>query len=159
MIEIPKALKDEPFDTFFFLPGVQDDTIHLESAMYKDPGEKVGGSKMGDSYHIIIFREAEDGELVGASVSEMDGVKEGEIVGPSLGIMLGEVVGQSVGAMEEEILGLSDGVSDLVGDADGSLVGASVGAPVGGPVGDKVGARDGAIMGAEEDDVGSMEYG
>jgi len=64
MIEIPKALKDEPFDTFFFLPGEQDDTIHLESAMYKDPGEKFGGSKMGDSYHIIIFREAEDGELV-----------------------------------------------------------------------------------------------
>ena len=64
MIEIPKELRDEPFDTFFFLPGEQEDSIHLESATYKDPGEKVGGSVMGDSYHIIIFREAEDGELV-----------------------------------------------------------------------------------------------
>lgn len=64
MIEIPKELKSEPFDTFFFLPGEEDNSIHLESAMYKEPGEKVGGSVMGDSYHIIIFREAEDGELV-----------------------------------------------------------------------------------------------
>lgn len=64
MIEIPKALKDEPFDAFFFLPGEKEDTIHLESATYKDSGEKLGGSAMGDSYHIILFREAEDGELV-----------------------------------------------------------------------------------------------
>jgi hypothetical protein len=64
MIEIPKALKDEPFDTFFFLPGEKEDQIHLESAVYKEPGDKVGGSVMGDGYHIIIFREAEDGELV-----------------------------------------------------------------------------------------------
>ena len=64
MIEIPKALKDEPFDTFFFLPGEQEDTVHLESAVYKDSGEKLGGSAMGDGYHIILFRESEDGELV-----------------------------------------------------------------------------------------------
>lgn len=64
MIEIPKELKHEPFDAFFFLPGEMDDTIHLESAIYKDSGEKVGGSSLGDSYHIILFREAEDGELV-----------------------------------------------------------------------------------------------
>ena len=64
MIEIPKALKDEPFDAFFFLPGAEEDTIHLESAVYKEAGEKLGGSVMGDGYHIILFREAEDGELV-----------------------------------------------------------------------------------------------
>jgi hypothetical protein len=64
MIEIPKELKSEPFDAFFFLPGEQEDTIHLESAMYKESGEKLGGSALGDSYHIILFREAEDGELV-----------------------------------------------------------------------------------------------
>ena len=64
MIEIPKALRDEPFDAFFFLPGEKEDTIHLESAAYKEPGEKLGGSNMGDGYHIILFREAEDGQLV-----------------------------------------------------------------------------------------------
>ena len=64
MIEIPKALKDEPFDAFFFLPGEKEDTVHLESAIYKEAGEKKGGSAMGDGYHIILFREAEDGELV-----------------------------------------------------------------------------------------------
>lgn len=64
MIEIPKALRDEPFDAFFFLPGEKEDTIHLEGATYRDPGEKLGGSNMGDSYHVILFREADDGELV-----------------------------------------------------------------------------------------------
>jgi len=64
MIEIPKTLKEEPFDAFFFLPGEKEDTIHLESAVYKNAGEKRGGSVMGDGYHIILFREAEDGELV-----------------------------------------------------------------------------------------------
>ena len=64
MIEIPKALKDEPFDAFFFLPGEKEDTIHLEGAIYRNPGEKLGGSTMGDSYHVILFREADDGELV-----------------------------------------------------------------------------------------------
>ena len=64
MIEIPKALRDEPFDAFFFLPGEQEDSVHLESAVYKDAGEKRGGSVMGDEYHIILFRESVDGELV-----------------------------------------------------------------------------------------------
>lgn len=72
MIEIPKALKEEPFDAFFFLPGEKEDTIHLESATYKDAGEKVGGSSMGDGYHIILFREAEDGELV--DIEQFDAV-------------------------------------------------------------------------------------
>jgi hypothetical protein len=64
MIEIPKELKNDPFDTFFFLPGEKEDTIHLESAMYKESSEKIGGSSLGDGYHIILFRESEDGELV-----------------------------------------------------------------------------------------------
>ncbi len=64
MIEIPQALKDDPFDAFFFLPGEKEDTVHLESVTYKNPGEKVGGSSLGDEYHIILFRESEEGELV-----------------------------------------------------------------------------------------------
>lgn len=64
MIEFPQDLKDEPFDAFFFLPGEDKDTVHLEGAVYKNPGEKTGGSTMGDGYHIILFKEAEDGELV-----------------------------------------------------------------------------------------------
>jgi len=63
-MEIPNTLKDEPFDAFFFLPGEKENTIHLESATYKNAGEKLGGSTLGDGYHIILFREAEDGELV-----------------------------------------------------------------------------------------------
>ena len=64
MIEIPKQLREEPFDAFFFLPGEKEDTIHLEAVTYKNPGEKIGGSTLGDGYHVILFREAEDGNLV-----------------------------------------------------------------------------------------------
>jgi hypothetical protein len=64
MIEIPKDLRNEQFDAFFFLPGEKEDTVHLESATYKEAGEKVGGSSLGDGYHIILFREDEEGELV-----------------------------------------------------------------------------------------------
>jgi len=64
MIEFPQDLKNDPFDAFFFLPGEEKDTVHLEGAAYKNPGEKVGGSSMGNGYHIILFREDEEGELV-----------------------------------------------------------------------------------------------
>jgi hypothetical protein len=64
MIEFPQDLKNDPFDAFFFLPGEEKDTVHLEGAAYKNPGVKVGGSSMGNGYHIILFREDEEGELV-----------------------------------------------------------------------------------------------
>lgn len=65
-------MKEEPFDTFFFLPGEQEDSVHLESAVYKEAGEKIGGSALGDGYHIILFREAEDGQLI--DVEKFDAV-------------------------------------------------------------------------------------
>jgi hypothetical protein len=64
MIDFPKPDDNEPFDAFFFLPGENKNTVHLEGATYKEPGEKIGGSAMGDSYHVILFKEASNGELV-----------------------------------------------------------------------------------------------
>ena len=64
MIDFPKPDDNEPFDAFFFLPGENKNTVHLEGATYKEPGEKIGGSSMGDSYHVILFKAAEDGQLV-----------------------------------------------------------------------------------------------
>ena len=64
MIDFPKPDDNEPFDAFFFLPGEDENTVHLEGAVYKEQGEKVGGSAMGDSYHVILFREAPDGQLI-----------------------------------------------------------------------------------------------
>lgn len=58
MLEALKVLKEEDnFDAFFFLPGEEEDTVHIEGALYKNPGEKVGGSEMGDEYHVILFKE------------------------------------------------------------------------------------------------------
>ena len=64
MLDYLKVLKDEEHDAYFFLPGPKDDTIHLEGASYKDAGENVGHSEMGNAYHVILFKEDADGELV-----------------------------------------------------------------------------------------------
>ena len=64
MINFPKPDDNEPFDAFFFLPGEDENTVHLEGATYKIPGERVGGSALGDSYHVILFKESNSGELV-----------------------------------------------------------------------------------------------
>jgi hypothetical protein len=64
MLDYLKVLKDDDHDAYFFLPGPKEDTIHLEGATYKDAGENVGGSAMGNAYHVILFKEDEEGELV-----------------------------------------------------------------------------------------------
>jgi len=57
MLEFLKEIKKDDADAIFFLPGDEEDHIHIESAMYKEFGTKLGGSAMGDSYEIILFRE------------------------------------------------------------------------------------------------------
>jgi hypothetical protein len=57
MLDFLKTLKNEDHDAIFFLPGPKEDSLHIESAVYKNPGEKLGGSPMGDSYHVILFKE------------------------------------------------------------------------------------------------------
>lgn len=64
MLDYLKVLQNEEHDALFFLPGPKKDTIHLEGATYKDAGENIGGSEMGNAYHVILFKEDEDGELV-----------------------------------------------------------------------------------------------
>jgi hypothetical protein len=57
MLGFLKELKNDDADAIFFLPGDNEDQIHIECAMYKEFGEKVGGSYLGDSYEIILFKE------------------------------------------------------------------------------------------------------
>lgn len=64
MLDYLKILKDDEHDAYFFLPGPKRDTIHLEGANYKDAGENIGGSDMGHAYHVILFKEDSEGELV-----------------------------------------------------------------------------------------------
>ena len=52
-----KQLKEAKFDFLTFLEGDKEGSISIMGSDYNDPGEKVGGSSMGDSYHIILFRD------------------------------------------------------------------------------------------------------
>jgi len=57
-------LKDvDDFDILFFIPNIEDeenDSVRIETADYMERGEKIGGTSLGDLYHITIFRMDED---------------------------------------------------------------------------------------------------
>ena len=52
-----KELKEAKYDFLTFLEGDKAGTVHIMGSDYNEPGEKVGGSALGDSYHIILFRD------------------------------------------------------------------------------------------------------
>ena len=61
MLSIFQKLKN--FDTIFFVPNPEsddDNEVQIEVAQYKESGEKIGGSEMGDLYDIIVFRLSEE---------------------------------------------------------------------------------------------------
>jgi len=57
-----EALRDIiNYDTIFFVPHPEDENqVKIDIATYKDPGEKLNGSEMGDMFDIILFRMDED---------------------------------------------------------------------------------------------------
>jgi Neuraminidase (sialidase) len=63
MLDFLKEFSKDGYDAIFVLPGDTKDDLHIEGATYKEPGEKVGGNAIGDEYHVILFKEQEDGEL------------------------------------------------------------------------------------------------
>jgi hypothetical protein len=62
MLEYLKEFDKAKPDAFYFLPS-KDNKIVMESLTYKDYGVKVGGSELGDEYHIILFKEDKDGNM------------------------------------------------------------------------------------------------
>lgn len=70
MLDFLREIKNEKFDALFFIPGPEDDTVRVEGAKYKEPGESIGGNKMGDMYHIMLFREDEKGNPVDPDLFE-----------------------------------------------------------------------------------------
>ena len=62
MLEFLKEFSKENHDAIFFLPGDKEHQITIEGATYKESGNKIGGSAMGDSYHVILFKENSDTE-------------------------------------------------------------------------------------------------
>ena len=77
MLSVFQKIKD--FDTIFFVPNPESDNdneVQIEVANYKEVGEKVGGSEMGDLYDIIVFRLDEE-----SNVTDLDKF-EGILVEP-----------------------------------------------------------------------------
>ena len=65
MLEVFRKITD--YDTIFFVPNPDsenDGEVKVEIANYKDGGEKIGGSTMGDLYEIIIFRMDEEYNVI-----------------------------------------------------------------------------------------------
>lgn len=60
MLEYLKPLKKDNLDVIMFLPGEQDNSLMVMGQEYKNPGTKVGGSSVGDCYHIMLFKQDEE---------------------------------------------------------------------------------------------------
>ena len=62
MIEYLKPLKTLKWDMITFVP-TDDEKMTIQGSEYNDTNfEKINGSELGDSYHVILFRENEEGE-------------------------------------------------------------------------------------------------
>jgi len=60
MLDYLKKLKDDPegpYDAIFFLPGDKEGQIHIEASLLKEPGEPLGGSSMGHTYQVVLFKD------------------------------------------------------------------------------------------------------
>lgn len=60
MIPALEPMRNAYFDCLTFLPD-DDDNVHIEAGTLQDPGDKLGGSSIGDSYEIVLFKEGEEG--------------------------------------------------------------------------------------------------
>lgn len=57
MLDYLKQFEKQSYDTFMFLPGEKEEDIHIETNEFKEKGNKLGGSNLGDCYDIIIFKD------------------------------------------------------------------------------------------------------
>ena len=57
MLDFLKPLATQHHDAIFVLPGDKKDQLHIETAVYKNPGESVNKSPLGNSYHVVLFKE------------------------------------------------------------------------------------------------------
>ena len=64
MLDSLKQFKDENYDSFLFMPTEEENQIHFQGSLYKDPGTKLDGSTMGDCYYILLFKEDDDGAVI-----------------------------------------------------------------------------------------------
>lgn len=60
-------MEPKSFDGFYFLPGLDDDSLGFQYFNLKDEfdnGKPINGTSIGDMYHIAFFSRAEDGSPV-----------------------------------------------------------------------------------------------
>lgn len=60
MLRCFEDIKNVEYDCLTFFPE-GDENVKIQIGKLEDPGEKLGGSSLGDSYEIVLFRESEDG--------------------------------------------------------------------------------------------------
>ena len=64
MLEFLRSISEHPYDAITFISGDKKDSLEIMANCYRDRGTKIGGSKLGDSFDIILFRENSDGKLI-----------------------------------------------------------------------------------------------
>ena len=70
MLEFLKEMKNDNFDAFFFVPGPEEDSVSVEGAKYRDPGESLDMSELGNMYHIMVFKRDDEGNPIDPDLFE-----------------------------------------------------------------------------------------
>jgi hypothetical protein len=52
------------YDAFLFLPTAEKDSIQVEGAKYVKPGAYVDSHELGLTYHILLFKEDKEGNMI-----------------------------------------------------------------------------------------------
>lgn len=60
MLDYLKPLEKTNYDCLMFIPGEKPNSLHIEGSEYKEHGEKLDGNSLGDTYHILIYKETEE---------------------------------------------------------------------------------------------------
>ena len=63
MLEYLKDVGEE-FDALFFLPMEDEESINIITNRYKEPGDEVKGSELGNWWHILLFKCNEESGAV-----------------------------------------------------------------------------------------------
>ena len=74
MLDFLKKMKDEEFDFLTFLEGEKEGSIEVIGTSYQDPGEPIDRGIMGDSYHIVLFRDHKTDKDKYSDVDSFDAV-------------------------------------------------------------------------------------
>jgi hypothetical protein len=74
MLDYLKPLKNEKFDFLIFLEGDQENSIQIQGTFYNDPGEPVDANSLGNSYHVLLFREHKENPDEYGDVDSFDAI-------------------------------------------------------------------------------------